>query len=102
MAGTSRQPIDEESFQGEAEDVEEQPLVRHCSRCLPSENTELAQLVHPGDFQPQNNPNDRQNNQDEFPSEVLLYMIPVNASTLYSIFFISHILLFDKVGWHFF
>jgi hypothetical protein len=102
MAGTSRQPIDEESFQGEAEDVEEQPLVRRPSRCLPSENTELAQPVHTGDFQPQINLNGLQNNQDEFPSEVLLYMIPVNASTLYSIFFISHILLFDKVGWHFF
>jgi hypothetical protein len=39
--------------------------------------------MHPGDFQPQSNLNDHQNNQDEFTSEVLLYMIPVNTLTLY-------------------
>ncbi|XP_062198732.1 plant UBX domain-containing protein 8-like [Phragmites australis] len=72
-AGTSREPIDEESFQEETEDVEEQPLVRRHSRRFPSGN-ELAQPVHPGaspalNFQPQINLNDRQYNGDDFPSE---------------------------------
>ncbi|TVU08855.1 hypothetical protein EJB05_42275 [Eragrostis curvula] len=73
-AGTSRQPIDEESLQEEAEDVEEEPLVRRRSRRFPSENTDLAQPVHPDaspvpNFPPPSNLNDRQNNGDEFPSE---------------------------------
>ncbi|XP_062193829.1 plant UBX domain-containing protein 8-like [Phragmites australis] len=73
-AGTSRQPIDEESFQEETEDVEEQPLVRRRSRRAPSGNTELAQPVDPGasatlNVQPQSNLNDRQYNGDDFPSE---------------------------------
>uniref|UniRef100_A0A0A9DYX4 Plant UBX domain-containing protein 8 n=1 Tax=Arundo donax TaxID=35708 RepID=A0A0A9DYX4_ARUDO len=73
-AGTPRQPIDEESFQEEAEDVEEQPLVRRRSRRFPSENTELAQPVHPSaspaiNFQPQSNLNGHQYNGDDFPSE---------------------------------
>ncbi|CAL5082469.1 unnamed protein product [Urochloa decumbens] len=70
-AGTSRQPIDEESFQEETEDVEEQPLVRRRSRRVPSENTasentELGQTVQPGPSPVLNN---RQSNGDDFPSE---------------------------------
>ncbi|KAK3132878.1 hypothetical protein QOZ80_6AG0528940 [Eleusine coracana subsp. coracana] len=77
-AGTSRQPIDEEDLQEEAEDVEEEPLVRRRSRRFPSENKELAQPMHAGaspsvrpmlNFQPQSNLEDLQNNGDEFPSE---------------------------------
>ncbi|GJM99308.1 hypothetical protein PR202_ga16398 [Eleusine coracana subsp. coracana] len=79
-AGTSRQPIDEEDLQEEAEDVEEEPLVRRRSRRFPSENKELAQPMHAGaspsvrpmlNFQPQSNLEDLQNNGDEFPSEFL-------------------------------
>uniref|UniRef100_K3ZSH3 UBX domain-containing protein n=1 Tax=Setaria italica TaxID=4555 RepID=K3ZSH3_SETIT len=66
-AGTSRQPIDEESFQEDTEDVEEQPLVRRRSRRVPSENTESAQMVQPGPPSPALN--NRQSNGDDFPSE---------------------------------
>ncbi|CAD6218462.1 unnamed protein product [Miscanthus lutarioriparius] len=66
-AGTSRQPIDEESFQEETEDIEEQPLVRRRSRRAPSENTELAQMVHPGASPVLND--HQYNNGDDFPSE---------------------------------
>ncbi|CAD6224145.1 unnamed protein product [Miscanthus lutarioriparius] len=66
-AGTSRQPIDEESFQEETEDIEEQPLVRRRSRRTPSENTELAQMVHPGASPVLND--HQYNNGDDFPSE---------------------------------
>uniref|UniRef100_A0A804MQ19 UBX domain-containing protein n=1 Tax=Zea mays TaxID=4577 RepID=A0A804MQ19_MAIZE len=65
-AGTSRQPIDEESFQEETEDVEEQPLVRRRSRRAPSENTELAQMPHPGASPVLNN---HQSSGGDFPSE---------------------------------
>jgi hypothetical protein len=67
-AGTSRQPIDDESFQEEAEDVEEQPLVRRRSRRAPSEDNELPKIVHPGASPVLNN---HQYNGDDFPSEVL-------------------------------
>ncbi|TKW34226.1 hypothetical protein SEVIR_2G291900v4 [Setaria viridis] len=66
-AGTSRQPIDEESFQEDTEDVEEQPLVRRRSRRVPSENTESAQMVQSGPPSPALN--NRQSNGDDFPSE---------------------------------
>jgi hypothetical protein len=65
-AGTSRQPIDEESLQEDTEDVEEQPLVRRRSRRVPSESTELAPMVQPGPSPVLNN---RQSNGDDFPSE---------------------------------
>jgi len=65
-AGTSRQPIDDESFQEEAEDVEEQPLVRRRSRRAPSEDNELPKIVHPGASPVLNN---HQYNGDDFPSE---------------------------------
>ncbi|KAL5205588.1 hypothetical protein ABZP36_033797 [Zizania latifolia] len=70
--GSSRQPIDEDSFQEETEDIE--PLVRHRSRHIPSGNAESAQPVHtvdspPSSSQPQGSLNDRQNNGDNFPSE---------------------------------
>ncbi|CAN6198620.1 unnamed protein product [Urochloa humidicola] len=70
-AGTSRQPIDEESVQEETEDVEEQPLVRRRSRRVPSENTasentDLGQTVQPGPSPALNN---HQSNGDDFPSE---------------------------------
>ncbi|KAG2644725.1 hypothetical protein PVAP13_2KG375916 [Panicum virgatum] len=65
-AGTSRQPIDEESLQEDTEDVEEQPLVRRRSRRVPSESTELAPMVQPGPSPVLNN---SQSNGDDFPSE---------------------------------
>ncbi|XP_006660864.1 plant UBX domain-containing protein 8 [Oryza brachyantha] len=73
-AGSSRQPIDEDSLEEETEDVEEQPLVRRRSRRIPFGNTESAQPVYtvdspPSSSQPQDNLNDRQNNGDDFPSE---------------------------------
>nr|ABG73442.1 UBX domain-containing protein [Oryza brachyantha] len=76
-AGSSRQPIDEDSLEEETEDVEEQPLVRRRSRRIPFGNTESAQPVYtvdspPSSSQPQDNLNDRQNNGDDFPSEVFL------------------------------
>ncbi|KAJ1290499.1 hypothetical protein BS78_02G248600 [Paspalum vaginatum] len=65
-AGTSRQPINEESFQEETEDVEEQPLVRRRSRRIPSENTELAEKVDPDGSPSLNN---HPYNRNDFPSE---------------------------------
>ncbi|KAG8057477.1 hypothetical protein GUJ93_ZPchr0002g24350 [Zizania palustris] len=72
--GSSRQPLDEDSFQEDTEDVEEQPLVRRRSRRIPSGNAESAQPVHmvdipPSSSQPQGNLNVHQNNGDNFPSE---------------------------------
>ncbi|WVZ65630.1 hypothetical protein U9M48_014960 [Paspalum notatum var. saurae] len=65
-AGTSRQPINEDSFQEETEDVEEQPLVRRRSRRVPSENTELAEKVDPAASPSLSN---HPYNGDDFPSE---------------------------------